>query len=225
MCVWRTCVWRRSIAGKGAARLLVEAIRERHPQRLGIKAKCRRDYKLSEMWAGLGFVPRGEVRGRGRRGEILDGWWLDLGHPDLFAGVESDALLVVTVDHGVFAGLRGRVPASDAAEAQALDAGWLSDLVELALAPRSCSSRCGISLIRQNAGTSERLCRDYDRSLLTRKLWVFAAVNCCGLLRRHFLSFLLTPHCGGACSTLPRPPARGSRYWLHVSRSWPSSLT
>ncbi len=136
--------------GKGAARLLVEAIRERHPQRLGIKAKCRRDYKLSEMWAGLGFVPRGEVRGRGRRGEILDGWWLDLGHPDLFAGVESDALLVVTVDHGVFAGLRGRVPASDAAEAQALDAGWLSDLVELAFTPQL------LQQVRDIADTAER---------------------------------------------------------------------
>jgi GNAT superfamily N-acetyltransferase/predicted transcriptional regulator len=122
--------------GKGVARLLVRTICERHPQRLGIKAKCRRDYNLSSMWTSLGFVPRGEVRGRGRDGEILDGWWLDLGHPDLFTDVESDALLVVAVDHGVFAELRGRNPASETPESLALDAGWLSDLVELTVTPQ-----------------------------------------------------------------------------------------
>lgn len=122
--------------GKGVARLLVEMIKERYPQRLGIKAKCRRDYGLSGMWSSLGFLPRGEARGRGRDGETLDGWWLDLGHPDLFAGVESDALLVVTVDHGVFADLRGRASASDATDSKVLEAGWLSDLVELAFTPQ-----------------------------------------------------------------------------------------
>ncbi|MFE6686024.1 GNAT family N-acetyltransferase [Streptomyces sp. NPDC057743] len=122
--------------GKGAARLLVEEIRRRHRDRLGIKAKCRRDYGLSEMWTSLGFVPRGEVRGRGRDGETLDGWWLDHGHLDLFSGMESEALLVVTVDHGVFADLRGRVPAGEAAESQALEAGWLTDLVEIACTPQ-----------------------------------------------------------------------------------------
>ncbi|MFF2812484.1 GNAT family N-acetyltransferase [Streptomyces sp. NPDC058000] len=122
--------------GKGAARLLVEEIRHRHRDRLGIKAKCRRDYGLSDMWTSLGFVPRGEVRGRGRDGEILDGWWLDHGHLDLFAGMESEALLVVAVDHGVFADLRGRAPTGEAAESQALEASWLTDLVEVAATPQ-----------------------------------------------------------------------------------------
>ncbi|MFD5319204.1 GNAT family N-acetyltransferase [Streptomyces sp. NPDC127098] len=122
--------------GKGVARLLVEAICERHPQRLGIKAKCRRDYGLSEMWTSLGFVPRGEIRGRGRDGETLDSWWLDMGHPDLFSGLESDALLVVTVDHSVFAELWGREPAGDSSESRALEAGWLADLIEFAFTPQ-----------------------------------------------------------------------------------------
>ncbi|WP_079277775.1 GNAT family N-acetyltransferase [Streptomyces sp. CB03234] len=122
--------------GKGVARMLVDAIKKRYPQRLGIKAKCRRDYGLSGMWTSLGFVPRGEVRGRGRDGEMLDGWWLDLGHPDLFTGVESDALLVVTVDHGVFMDLRGTEHTRDVRESQALEAGWLADLVELAFTPQ-----------------------------------------------------------------------------------------
>ncbi|MFJ8669736.1 GNAT family N-acetyltransferase [Streptomyces sp. NPDC093600] len=53
--------------GKGVARELIEAIRARHAHRLGIRAKCRRDYGLSDMWTALGFVPRGETLGRGRR--------------------------------------------------------------------------------------------------------------------------------------------------------------
>ncbi|WP_234335996.1 GNAT family N-acetyltransferase [Streptomyces sp. NRRL S-920] len=121
---------------RGVARLLVDAIKKRYPQRLGIKAKCRRDYWLSAMWTKLGFVPRGEARGRGQDGETLDGWWLDLGHPDLFADVESDALLVVTVDHGVFVDLRGRTAGNATSESKALEAGWLSDLVELAFTPQ-----------------------------------------------------------------------------------------
>ncbi|MFD3422897.1 GNAT family N-acetyltransferase [Streptomyces decoyicus] len=136
--------------GKGVARLLVEQIRRRHQDRLGIKAKCRRDYGLSEMWTSLGFVPRGEVRGRGRDGEILDGWWLDHGHLDLFAGMESEALLVVTVDYGVFADLRGWAPASAAAESQALEAGWLTDLVEIACTPQLLHD------LRDIADTTER---------------------------------------------------------------------
>lgn len=136
--------------GRGIARRLVEGIKERYPQRLGIKAKCRRDYKLSGMWRSLGFVPDGEVRGRGRDGEILDGWWLDLGHPDLFTEMESDALLVVTVDHGVFADLRGATDTADAEESRALEAGWMADLVELAYTPQL------IHQIRDLTNTSER---------------------------------------------------------------------
>ncbi|MFJ6437237.1 GNAT family N-acetyltransferase [Streptomyces sp. NPDC091416] len=122
--------------GKGVARLLIQTIRERHSQRLGIKAKCRRDYDLSGMWSSLGFVPRGEALGRGRDKETLDGWWLDLGHADLFAEVESDALLVVTVDHGVFADIGGGKPGGEAEESRALEAGWLADLIELAFTPQ-----------------------------------------------------------------------------------------
>ena len=122
--------------GKGIARCLIEAIKERHSQRLGIKAKCRRDYGLSPMWTSLGFVPRGEILGRGRDRETLDAWWLDLGHADLFADVESEALLVVTVDHGVFADLRGTSASDVVEESRTLDAGWLTDLVELAYTPQ-----------------------------------------------------------------------------------------
>ncbi|MER7235356.1 GNAT family N-acetyltransferase [Streptomyces olivaceus] len=136
--------------GRGIAGRLVEGIKERYPQRLGIKAKCRRDYDLSGMWRSLGFVPDGEVRGRGRDGEILDGWWLDLGHPDLFTEMESDALLVVTVDHGVFADLRGLTDTTGAEESRALEAGWMADLVEFAYTPQL------VHQIRDLTDTAER---------------------------------------------------------------------
>lgn len=122
--------------GKGIARLLVDEIRERHSQRLEIRARCRRDYGLSSMWTSLGFVPHGEGLGRGRDQETLDTWRLDLGHQDLFSAASSDALLVVAVDHSVFAGLQGVGTGRDVEEARALEAGWLADLIELTFTPQ-----------------------------------------------------------------------------------------
>ncbi|WP_405957280.1 GNAT family N-acetyltransferase [Streptomyces phaeochromogenes] len=70
---------------RGIARRLVEEITARHQDRFGIRAKCRRDYELSRMWSGLGFVPRGEAPGRGSKGMPLDEWWRDHEHPELDA--------------------------------------------------------------------------------------------------------------------------------------------
>lgn len=121
---------------EGVAHRLIKTIREQHAHRLGIRAKCRRDYGLSGMWASLGFVPKGESVGRGKDREILDTWWLDLGHEDLFTEAQSEALLVVTVDHSVFAGLHGAGSEQAVKESQALEAGWLADLIELAHTPQ-----------------------------------------------------------------------------------------
>ncbi|MFE5853807.1 GNAT family N-acetyltransferase [Streptomyces sp. NPDC056500] len=121
---------------KGVARLLIETIRRQHAHRLGIRAKCRRSYGLSGMWAALGFVPKGESLGRGKDRKVLDTWWLDLGHEDLFTEARSEALLVVTVDHSVFAGLSGTASEQAVKESRALEAGWLADLVELACTPQ-----------------------------------------------------------------------------------------
>jgi GNAT superfamily N-acetyltransferase len=141
--------------GKGVARELIDAIRARHAHRLGIRAKCRRDYGLSGMWTALGFVPKGESLGRGKDKETLDTWWLDLGHEDLFAEAQSDALLVVTVDHGVFAGLRGTGAERAVAESRALEAGWLADLIELAFTPQ---------LLHDVRDVEEREARNHQRA-------------------------------------------------------------
>ncbi|BDD70510.1 GNAT family N-acetyltransferase [Streptomyces violaceoruber] len=141
--------------GRGVARALIEAIRARHAHRLGIRAKCRRDYGLSGMWTALGFVPKGESLGRGKDQETLDTWWLDLGHEDLFTEAQSDALLVVTVDHGVFAGLRGTGAERAVAESRALEAGWLADLIELAFTPQ---------LLHDVRDVEEREARNHERA-------------------------------------------------------------
>ncbi|MFF4386265.1 GNAT family N-acetyltransferase [Streptomyces sp. NPDC001552] len=146
--------------GKRVARQLVQTIRERQSHRLAIKVRCRRDYELSGMWTSLGFVPRGEGLGRGLKRKTLDSWWLDLGHQDLFSEAESEALLVVTVDHSVFAGLSGRGSQREVEEARALEAGWLTDLVELAFTPQLLHD------VHEMADSAERQHRRADLSSL-----------------------------------------------------------
>ncbi|MER5492208.1 GNAT family N-acetyltransferase [Streptomyces sp. NPDC002490] len=122
--------------GNGIAGLLIAELRRRQRHRLGIRARCRRDYGLSSMWSALGFVPKGEGLGRGGDKETLDTWWLDLGHDDLFAEAESSALLVVAIDHTVFSGLRGTGTERAVEESRALEAGWLADLIEFTYTPQ-----------------------------------------------------------------------------------------
>ncbi|MGK5548423.1 GNAT family N-acetyltransferase [Streptomyces sp. URMC 127] len=145
--------------GKGIASLLIAELRRRQGHRLGIRARCRRDYGLSATWSALGFVPKGEGLGRGGDKETLDTWWLDHGHEDLFTEAQSDALLVVTVDHTVFSGLRGAGAHHAVEESQALEAGWLADLVELAYTPQ---------LLLHVAAVEDREERNHQRAGLSR---------------------------------------------------------
>src|SRR5215211_4068581 len=43
--------------GKGLAADLVDAVQRRHPDVLGLKLKCRRDWDANTMWPRLGFQP------------------------------------------------------------------------------------------------------------------------------------------------------------------------
>ena len=53
--------------GRGFARLLIDAISERHEDRFGITLKCRNDFTANAMWPHLGFEKQGERPGRGRQ--------------------------------------------------------------------------------------------------------------------------------------------------------------
>lgn len=115
----------------GVARLLVEAISERHADRFGVTLKCRTDFAANGLWPRLGFELQGEVRGRGRKGLPLSVWWRDHGHPNLFSAAESIGLLRVALDHNVFLDLEFGAGRPGSSESGALAEDWLADQVEL----------------------------------------------------------------------------------------------
>jgi hypothetical protein len=117
-----------SYRGQGVNAKLVDAISERHADRLGIMLKCRKNYDLARMWTRLGFQMRTEVVGRGQSREPLVVWWRSYGHPDLFTDVESPAL--------VTAALHSVLPRSGAQATQALAAPWMVNLLKLVVLPQ-----------------------------------------------------------------------------------------
>ncbi|MGH7972043.1 MAG: GNAT family N-acetyltransferase, partial [Limisphaerales bacterium] len=92
--------------GQGAARSLMDALKLETKHLAGISLKCRRDYNLADMWRGFGFTVRHTREGRGRERALLDCWWFDHGHADLFsfaAAQDEDAEVVqVAIDANVF---------------------------------------------------------------------------------------------------------------------------
>ena len=117
--------------GQGLARVLVNAISERHADRFGIALKCRNDYAANDMWPQLGFVKQGEIPGRSRRRLPLSIWWRDHGHPTLFSSAESLGLLRVMLDLNVFIDLESSYQRSEQLESGALAGDWLVDQVDL----------------------------------------------------------------------------------------------
>lgn len=75
--------------GHGLARLLVDAVSERHRDRLGLRLKCRPDWAADGMWRELGFVAQSQVIGRSKAGHQLTIWWRSHGHDDLFTLLEE----------------------------------------------------------------------------------------------------------------------------------------
>jgi GNAT superfamily N-acetyltransferase len=76
--------------GKGIARELVEALCQRHPNRIGIRARCRRSWPANDMWPHLDFAPLNDTPGRSREGHLITTWWRDFGHPTLFSRLPSE---------------------------------------------------------------------------------------------------------------------------------------
>lgn len=91
--------------GKGLSRRLVEAVRTKHAETLGIKLKCRRDWKAHSLWPKLGFQPVGDVVGRSKAGHLLTVWWSPNHHDDLFTVVDATRSLLTAVDTNVFSDL------------------------------------------------------------------------------------------------------------------------
>jgi predicted nucleic acid-binding protein len=122
--------------GQGAARSIMDALKLETKHLAGISLKCRRDYNISDMWTGFGFTVRQTREGRGRDRALLDCWWFDHGHEDLFsfaAGQDDDSdVLLVAIDANVFYDLTcdNRPQGEDT---KVLEADWLEDSIVLCI--------------------------------------------------------------------------------------------
>ena len=119
---------------QGVARLLVDCLKKRTNHLLGISLRCRRDYKLDGMWQSLGFTMRHSREGRGADGALLDYWWFDHKHDDLFSRFASpdspSEKLVTAIDANIFYDLT----CSDrphGEDSKVLQADWIQDSIEL----------------------------------------------------------------------------------------------
>jgi GNAT superfamily N-acetyltransferase/predicted nucleic acid-binding protein len=99
-----------TMRGQKIAAALVREVRRRHPDRLGVLAKCRRDWAAAGMWPKLGFTARGDRPGRSAQGYPLTDWWLDFGHPNLVTWEPSPTSVGVVMDANVFIDLHGTNP-------------------------------------------------------------------------------------------------------------------
>jgi hypothetical protein len=122
----------------GIARLLMDCLKSRTSHLLGISLRCRRDYNINAMWQNFGFTVRHSKEGRGADGALLDYWWFDHNHDDLFsqAAARNDSADVVltAMDANVFFDLTcdDRPHAEDT---RVLQADWLQDSVVLCVTP------------------------------------------------------------------------------------------
>lgn len=75
----------KSHRNSGAAKNLVEDLKIKTKDLLGISLKCRRDYSdATKLWEHSRFIPISESKGRGKIPSILVHWWFDHELPNLF---------------------------------------------------------------------------------------------------------------------------------------------
>ena len=130
------CV-RDEMRSAGAARRLVEEIVRLHPDRRGIRLRCRIDYPAHDMWPRLGFEEWGRRRGRSRAGHMLAVWWRPIADLSLFDALAEvsrpagdDDLIVAVLDTNVVRDVRDE---RDEGASRALVADWLGDHAELVI--------------------------------------------------------------------------------------------
>lgn len=121
--------------GKGCSDILIGWLKEhgRAQQYSSLRLKCRRDYHAEALWQRLGFVARGDVRGRGTEISELTVWVHSYGEPDLFtmaAAEEDDSRLKAVIDANIFYDLHGR-DGNRSEESLVLSEPWMDDAVQL----------------------------------------------------------------------------------------------
>lgn len=123
---------------QGVASLLVDSLKGSTRNLLGISLLCRRDYNINHVWQSLGFTVRHSKQGRGASGALLDYWWFDQKHDDLFSKAasrdEMSGPVLAVLDANAFYDLTcdQRPHAEDT---KAVQADWLQESIELCVTP------------------------------------------------------------------------------------------
>lgn len=117
----------------GLARLLVDEVAHRHPERDGILLDCRNDFPAHPLWPKLDFEPLSEAPGRSRAGYPLTSWWRDFGHPTLFSSRPElePPILRIAIDTDVFIDLYEDRANCD--ESRGLMVTWVREVAQLVI--------------------------------------------------------------------------------------------
>jgi GNAT superfamily N-acetyltransferase len=115
--------------GQGIARMLIQALCTRHPERTGIRLNCRRDFPANDIWPRLDFSPLSDAPGRSQAGHLLTTWFRDFGHPTLFSQATSEVepVVVAALDTDVFLDLDPDEGRPQSRESKGLLADWIAD--------------------------------------------------------------------------------------------------
>lgn len=178
----------RSRRGDGIAKKLVEEVRRRHPERLGIKVLCRNDFEAHGMWPSLDFEATKEVPGRSRDGLPLTLWWLDFGHPTLFSTHSEQAQRIgVALDTDVFIDIFEEREHSD--ESRELLSDWVIEIAQLVV-----TKAVGTELIKNKDPEIRRRSRSNFRTFARANSETFEWKECEAKLFKALSTSSSSPH-------------------------------
>ena len=140
-----------SFRGKRVARRLIDSLRERTKNLLGIGLYCCQAFPAWNVWPRLGFIPLHEKIGRGKNRRTLTFYWLEHSHPTLFSSTSAsdDDRLDVAIDANIFYDLSDP-SRPGASETQGILADWLQPSIRL------CVTQELLTEISRNPDVAER---------------------------------------------------------------------
>lgn len=149
--------------GDGAARRLVEEIVRLHPDRRGIRLRCRVDYPAHNMWPQIGFQEWSQRPGRSHAGYPLAVWWRPIADLTLFDAHVQEGELPADEDRTIAAldtnVVRDLEQGRDEDASLALIADWVGDHAEFVI------TATVIHELQPAAGTAPTGIRDELRRL------------------------------------------------------------
>ncbi|QRN82831.1 GNAT family N-acetyltransferase [Chloroflexota bacterium] len=120
--------------GKNYAKELVKHLKVISKQNsYAIRVHCRRDWKAHSFWPKMGFIAKGEKKGRSKSGSTLTIFLYDHGYSDLFSAdffSSIDDKIHVVIDANIFYDLIYK-DSRNKEDSNALLSEWLSSEIEL----------------------------------------------------------------------------------------------